>query len=184
LGILIFLGGSYFIFRPKVIPPEFIEARIRGAEIAQKIVGLSSVSLETLDQIARHDREGNSPEALILISNQLIQNRTTRDEAIALSTELEKMAGNLLDIKPARAQRLATEAVSYEVALVSRLIGYNYFLTRLFEILESKFNGELADADGQVDTLINQINGERQTINNLNSKFNGAMAEFDRVFLK
>lgn len=184
LGVMIFLAGRYFFFQPEVLPTEFIDARLRGAKTAQKIVSLSNGSLDSLNQIARQDREGNSSEALILISNQLIQNRDIHKEAIALSSELGKMASNLPVIRPSRAQRIATEAVSYEVALVSRLVGYNEFIRRLFEILEAKFTGKLVDADGQVGTLISQINEEREAINDLDSKFNAAMAELDKIFLK
>ena len=168
-------GGSY-------IPPEFSEARIKGAELAQSIVALSNESLGNLETIAAYDREGKKSEALILISKEVLKNRDAQQEAIKLSSQLERMARSIGDIEPSRARVVAAEAVSSEVALVSRLIAYNDYLLRLFEALRDKFQNPGAYTNGRVEELVAKINEEAQAINAFNDRFSQSLAEFDTLF--
>lgn len=184
LGFGIYLLFSNIEISKKFLPEEFSEARIKGAALAKNIVDLSSESLRSLTEIAEYDEEGNSSEALILISKEVIKNRATRDEAIKLSSQLEKMARSLTDIEPTHARILATEAVSSEVALVSRLISYNDYLLQLFETLEKKFLKPAVNSDGRVVELIKKINEESSAINQFNYRFNESLAEFDKVFVE
>ena len=190
LVVSVFAGfGIYLIFAnlivtKKVLPEEFSEARVKGATLAKSIVDLSSESLKNLTEIARYDEEGDRSEALILISKEVIKNRETREQAIKLSSQLEKMARSLTNIKPTKARVLATEAVSSEVALVSRLISYNDYLLQLFETLRDKFQNTSRNPNGRVQQLINKINEEASAINQFNRRFNQSLAEFDQVFVE
>jgi hypothetical protein len=181
VGLLI----KFIFFPSKVIPAEFSESRLRGAALAQKIVVLANASLNSLSEIADYDKQGNTSEALIAISRQLMKNRELHGEAIKLSSQLEKMARSLPEIKPARARLVATEAVTSEVTLVSRLISYNDYLAQLFEVLRAKFNDTAmaANTNGRVEELIKKINDEAAAINDLDKRFNDALVEFDRLFL-
>lgn len=175
----------YVIFPPKYVPAQFSDARIKGGEISQRVVELSRHTLSTLNEVARYDREGNYPEALIAISNAVIANRENQAESIRLSSQLTEMAQNLTRISPASARELATQAISAEIALVSRLIYYNTYLSQLFETLKVKFEKPwVAYLDGQVNDLVNKINDEAKAVNELNKQFNAAMAEFDKIFSK
>jgi len=189
LGVAILVGLMVIVFiirnvasSTKYIPQEFVEAKARSAEIAQRITNLSSQSLSGLEQINNLDKSKDYSEAVILASNKLVQNRETREEAIKLASQMEKMAAGLPEIKPAKARQIATEAIGYEVALVSRLISYNDFFNQLFDTLIKKFKNEESDANSKTQELINKINDEAQAINELNSKFNRAIAELDKVF--
>lgn len=164
------------------VPPEFSEARIRGAGLAEEIIAASGFSVQNLATIAIYDREGNFPDALSLVAQEVLKNREIRDRALGLASALEKMAILTSEIKPARARIKATEAISAEVALVSRLITYNDLFLRLFEILRSKFQGQQVDVDGEVEKLVEQINFEARAINELNQKFTAGLAEFDSIF--
>lgn len=189
LAALIFgtvIGGFFIIYilvaGIKYIPQDFIEAKARGAEIAQRIVELSDASLTGLTQIGDFDKAKNYPQAVILVSNELVQNRKIREEAIKLASQLEKMAANLPKIKPAKARQITSEAMGYEVALVSRLISYNDYFNQLFDVLIQKFKEVADETNNQTQELINKINDETQAINELNAKFNSTMADFDRIF--
>ena len=134
-------------------------------------------------EIAKYDKNGDVAQALILISQQLLKNRANQEEAVRLAGQLEKMALSLSSVKPAKAQRLATAAVTAEVALVSRLVNYNDYLKQLFEILRSKFDGSASYSNGRVEELIKKINEEMEVINDLDRRFNEALWELDNLDL-
>ena len=170
-------------FPTKRIPQDFSEARIKGAAIAKHIVDLSNTNISGLEEIAKYDKNGDVAQALILISQQLLKNRANQEEAVRLAGQLEKMALSLSSVKPAKAQRLATAAVTAEVALVSRLVNYNDYLKQLFEILRSKFDGSVSYSNGRVEELIKKINEEMEVINDLDRRFNEALWELDNLDL-
>ncbi|MBI2024806.1 MAG: hypothetical protein HYT03_01820 [Candidatus Harrisonbacteria bacterium] len=183
IAALIVFGARYLILRPDFIPWEFSAARAKGAAIAEKIVELSRNNLARLSDVSRFDRQRNVSEALISISNAVIENRQTQVEAIRLSSQLEEMAQYISQIRPVRAREFATEAVAAQVALVSRLLFYGDYMSRLFETLRAKFDDPgRAYLDGQVNDLINKLNDEAQAINDLNKRATRALDEFDRVF--
>lgn len=168
-------GGSY-------VPDEFTEARQRGAFVAEKIVFFGHQSLAGLEQISGLDDLGKYDKALKQVELELERNRQARDEALLLSSYLGTMAAYLSEIKPARAQAIATEAIGHEVNLVNHLIGFHGLLTSLFELLESKFRGHIKNSDKEVRQIISDINNEIKEINNLNLKFNELMEEFDTYY--
>lgn len=173
----------YVVFPAKFLPGEFTEARLKGSRVASKIVELSRDNLALLNEVSKYDRDNNHPEALIAISNAIIQNRENQVEAIRLSEQLTTMAEQAPRIRPSRAREIATEAVASEVALVSRLLYYNNYLAQLFETLKVKFEKPwVAYLDGEVNNLINKINDEAQAINELNKKFLASMEELDQIF--
>ena len=178
--IIIFI--AYFVLRflivePRNIPSDFLAARQEASLIAQNIVSISNESTDRLNEIAQFDKDRKYTEALILISQELERNSQAREKAIKLSAQLEIMAKNLAKISPASAGQIALEAISSETALISRLITYNDYLTKLLEVLREKFlekhNGD------QVSELISKINDEAKAINDLNQKFNEVMKKFD-----
>ena len=176
----------YYLFSSgKFLPGEFSDARIKGATVAERIVDLSRTTLSLLEKVSIYDQQRKTNEALTSISSAIIVNSESQEEAIRLSSQLAAMAENLPRIQPAKAREIATEAVTAEVALVSRLLYYNNYLHQLFEALRAKFNRPgISYLDGQVNDLINKINDEAKQINILNKKFGERMAEFDKIFQK
>ena len=172
----------YVIVPKAAVPAQFLESRVRGAEIARAIVDQSNRTLTRLDEIAVYDREGNVAEALSAISQLVVDNRAAQEKVLALADELEEMARSIADIRPERARVFATEAVSSEVALVSHLLSYNDNLFVLFEALRAKFDNPSAKTNGRVRDLIGKINEEAQAINEFDGRFNDSLAEFDKLF--
>ncbi len=183
IPVLLILGIFMLLMAEgKVVPQEFSEARIEGAKLAQEIVVAASFSIENLKKIGELDRKGNAQDALILISDEIRKNNEIHDKAVALSSQLERMAILISAIKPASAQRVVTEGLSAEVGLVSRLITYNGYSAQLFDVLRAKFVEHVSDTDGRVNDLIGKINDEARAINDLNNKFTNSLAEFDKIF--
>lgn len=175
------LGWQYWR-ENEYVPEEFSEARRQGAFVAEQIVFLAHQSLGGLEQIGGLDETKKYGKALKRVEEELERNRQARDEALLLSSYLGTMAAYLAEIRPARAQAIATEALGYEVSLVNRLLNFYGLLTALFELLENKFEGRTKTSDGQVKKIISDINGEIKAINNLNLKFGELMEQFDTTY--
>lgn len=182
---LLILLLAYFFFRftfaePKEIPPEFLKARQEASLISRDIVSFSGESASKMNEIAELDRTNKHTEALVLISQEIERNKKAREKAIELSIRLETMVRNINGISPASASQKALEALSLETTLINRLIIYNDYLLKLLEVLREKFLGR--SGGNQVPELITKINDEARTINDLDRKFNEAMAELDNGF--
>lgn len=158
-------------------PPEFKEARERGAKISKDIVSHYSQSADMLQKISELDSNGEYLGGLKVVLDQLEINAEARSKAQSLAAELEKMtrAASLISSQSLRAKAL--EAVSVEINLVTQLIAYNEYFNQLLEALRSKFTGEPEKT--AVEDLISQMNFAASEINQLNEKFSAIMKEFD-----
>ncbi len=182
LSVAGFFTVRYLLFGSSVVPPEFIEARQKGASLAEQVAFLSNKSLASLNEISKYDADKNYSEALIRISRALIENKEINDRAVQLSTQLARMAERVPEIGPTKGRQIASEAITYEVALVSRLIGYNNTLRELFELLKRKFTGMFPDVEDGVAGFIASINTDAKAINGLNEAFTEALQRFDAVY--
>jgi len=170
-GILGFSGG---------VPQEFANSRLQGAIIAQNIVRLSGESVLDLAEINRLDQARNYTEALNLAAEVVQRSQEIRDEAIALSREVEKMTMALSEIRSLEARQAALEAIANRLALISRLINYSGYLGQLLDILGGRFDGSYVSY-GEAGRLIDQINAEVRAINNFNKQATRAMERFDEI---
>lgn len=162
------------------IPPEFSEARLRGALIAQQIVMFSNQSVEDLGTINKLHQEQNFSDALKLITKVVDRTTDVRSQAISLSVELEKMTRALSVIDSFEARQLSLEAISSRLAIINRLINYSSYLAQLLDLLRDRFSGSQI-GEGQVELLIDQINIEIKSINELNTQAGKAMERFDAI---
>lgn len=162
------------------VPAEFSEARLQGALIAQSIVDLSGGSIIDLQTINQLDKERNFTEALNLATAAINKSRGIRDEAIKLSSELEKMTKALSELKSFEARQAALESISNHLALITRLINYSGYLSQLLEVLRSRFAGDAINGE-QVAVLVNQVNVEVTAINSFNNQAEQAMKRFDEL---
>ncbi len=181
LGIVVIYGvaalaGSF----SGDIPESFRDARLEGALISQSIVEASAKSVETLKTINQYDREGNSREALNLVAAEVTRASELRNEAVKLSQELEKMTRALSDLSSFEARQAALEAISNHLAVISRLVNYSGYLSKLLEVLSDRFTGNLSDGS-QVSLLVDQINAEVNAINSFSSQATEAMRRFDEL---
>ncbi|PIZ44601.1 hypothetical protein COY31_02330 [Candidatus Wolfebacteria bacterium CG_4_10_14_0_2_um_filter_39_18] len=172
-----FLAFQFWFADAKKVPSDFLQARQQASLIASEIVAISGQSTNNLSQISQLDKEGKYTEALILVSQELERNKEARDKAIKLSVQLETMAKNLSAISPVSAGQTALEAITSETSLISKLIDYNDDLTKLLEVLQSKFLGKYGG--DKIPELIAKINDDVKIINELNQKFNSVMENFD-----
>ena len=177
--LIAYLLTRVLLVDSKSVPSDFLKARQQASLIAQEIVSLSNETTNNLNNISELDKERKYKEALSIISQEFEHNRLAREKAVALATQLETMTKNISGITPPDAGQKALEAVSSEVALISRLVTYNDYLVQLLGILQSKFSGQSGNSGDKVQELIQKINDEARAINDLIRKFNEAMDGFD-----
>jgi hypothetical protein len=172
----LFWGGRH-------VPDDFLQARIHGAAVAERIVTISADSLNGLQNISTLDKEGLYQEAMLAVSVELRRNKDARGEALKLSQYLDTMAKSISSIRPKDAQSLAAGAIGQEVSLINRLISYNEYLNQLLELLKGRFGGRIDDEKSRLQELLALINQETNAINDLNKSFQSAMEQFDALTL-
>ena len=162
------------------VPQDFSDARMQGAIIAQNIVNLSNQSTATLEQVGALDEKGDYAGALALTTNLVTQSQDIRDQAVALSGQIEAMTKALSDISDFNARQAALESISNRLALINQLINYSGDTGKLLETLRERFTGTGGTGAG-VQALVNQINTDVNAINNFNSQAGQAMDRFDAI---
>ncbi|MEK7611967.1 MAG: hypothetical protein AAB407_01335 [Patescibacteria group bacterium] len=182
VSVGIVFAATYLVASETFMPPEFTSARIEGARLAGEIVALADSSLANLEAVYRYNANKDTQAALVVVSQEILKMKEMQTKAIGLSTELEKMARSLEQIKPNKAKILATEAVSSEIALVSHLISYNDYLSQLFHSLKNSIEAPHLGPGQNIEVLVAKINEETATINELDRRFNATLVEFDQVF--
>ena len=170
-------------FNKGFVPPEFLEARTRGAMIAEDIVGLSKESISNLSNISADEEIGNYTGGLNLVLKEVENNEKARSSALELSKELGIMATNLGSVRPDEAAKVGLEAVINESQIVQRLINYNAYALQLVDSLQGRFTGggRGPATDGKIKELLSKMNEEARAINELNSKYKDLMARFNTL---
>jgi len=186
LAALVIGVGIYFVsragFSRTTVPPEFEQARLQGALIAENIVGLSRQSADSLQKVNEFDQQGNFAEASNLTQELIKQSQDIRNKAVELSGQLEKMTQALSKINSFEARQAALESITNRLALINRLINYSASLGDLLGALSARFSGNPGKHD--VQSIVNQINAEATAINNFNLQAGQAMERFDRIIKK
>ena len=177
IGYLAFVLLSNRVY----VPRDFFEARGRGAAIAESIVALTGKSVSNLKQISLLDEDKDYSDGLDLVLEEIARNDESRKFALALSSELGKMAAGLSEIKPSEASDTALQAVIEESQIVQRLINYNDHIYRLLALLRSRFSNGGGASNQEVSDLISKMNQEISSINALNEKYKELMIKFDAI---
>ncbi len=187
--VAIFTAAGFiaFIFSPfskAQIPSSFTDSRQAASGYASSIVGdLSSVSGDIAQLQALYRGRGSSGAALDVIVAATAKHQDARDKSILLATELEKMARAIPGIHPDGAGQTALVAISSETALIGRLISqYNESLGSLLVSLRDHFSGSKYEDAAKLNAMIDNINAETESINQLNDQFVQLMQKFDSYY--
>ncbi|KKW47771.1 MAG: hypothetical protein A2128_01885 [Candidatus Liptonbacteria bacterium GWC1_60_9] len=180
VALVAYLLWVYLGAQRVIIPREFLEAKGRGAIVAEEIVRLSGETARQLEQINKLDQEGKYADAFLLVAEEQKRSREMRGYAALLSRELSTMTSAVAQISETDARSTALQAVNYEVTLMGKLITYNEYLAQLLEALRRKFEG-IAPSAPSVGELIGTINEEVAAINDLNGQFLGEIAKLERA---
>ncbi|PIR86760.1 MAG: hypothetical protein COU11_04620 [Candidatus Harrisonbacteria bacterium CG10_big_fil_rev_8_21_14_0_10_49_15] len=183
-AILIVTLGLFFSSASgdAVIPRQFFAARLRAADDSRNMARLINDSLQNLKKIDEYQRQGAVSSALDLLQFE-INTATDRQEAASLlANQLEQMARTTAEMDPAAAERLAVEAVTTGVAMVSTMINYNDSLNQLFTGIQARLTG--APSEVNVSAVLAEINADAEAINRLSTSFNGLLDDFDSRYVK
>ena len=182
--VILIMGGSlvfYFATGSKATSPEFVEARLRGALVAERIVSLAAEARSSLQAVNELDAKGKYAEALELTTKLEASNQSLRDKAIQLSREVETMTRAIEGIHNDQAQKEAIASISSRLAMVSRLVNYSSYYAELLDSLRAKFVGLDSGGRRPVKTLIEQINSEINAINNFDQEARRTIERFDEI---
>ena len=105
--IVVGYGLVLFWQSQNAVPTAFINARSQSAVIAQNIVTISNQSNATLEQVNADDAKGDYKDALTLVSGMIVQSKDLRNQAVALSNQIQVMTQSLSDINSFEEQQAA-----------------------------------------------------------------------------
>src|SRR5438105_3876705 len=91
------------------VPQTFTNARSQGAIIAQNIVNLSNQSTADLEKVNAYDAQGDYTNALSLTADIVKKSQELRDQAVALSNQIQQMTTALSSINSLDARQAALE---------------------------------------------------------------------------
>ena len=190
LSTFVLVGGLRYISGTTVssgsltasvyVPIEFLEARSRAANAADKLVDLTEQSAANLSSISGADQRGDYVRGLELVTAEIERGNDIRNTAVDLSEELLDMAKGLAIVTPKEATAVGFAAVTTGIELVQRLISYNNNLQELFNTLEARLQNEGDEyTRARINELIGALNEEAVVINNLGSEYKALMIQFD-----
>ncbi len=180
--IIIALGYGFALFWrvQNAVPTNFTVARTQGAIIAQTIVNNSNQSTDELDAINKYDQEGDYTDALASTTDLITRSAGLRTEAVQLAAQVRQMSTEISDIKSTDAQQAAVQSMTNRLALINELITYSNDLDHLLAVLHARFSG-MPQPNGEVASIVSQINADVNMINNFNTQAGQAMDKFDSI---
>ncbi len=164
------------------VPEEFLSARSRASDAANRITGLTDTYVGSIEKIREAEKNGKFSLGLSLILDEVNKNEEVRKAAEDLSVELSNMAQHLGVIQPVKAAEVALNAVTTGVELVQHLISYNNTTRDLLNTLQLRFStGDDEATRAKIEKLISDMNREADVINSLGSEYRGLMLQFDAL---
>ena len=160
-------------------PVAFKEARLQGALISQDIVNLSREAATELINIEQLHAGGDPDGALRRTATLVAQGQAIRDRALDLSTELDTMTHSLESIDSLAAREAALRAITDWLTMISRLINYSGYLSRLTDALRNELIG--TPSKENVSELILRVNQEVGSVNELDAQAREEIKRFDEI---
>lgn len=162
------------------VPEEFVDARVRAGDAANRITEITDAYEENLEKIREADRNGKYADGLYLILDEINKNEQVSLAATDLAEELNEMAKYTGAIQPEKAAEVAVNAVTTGAELVERLIGYNNKTRELLSVLQFRLQRrDEEETRIRINELIDEMNEDAKAINNLASEYRGLMVQFD-----
>lgn len=181
LTTLIVVVGSFVAFRflgATQVPKEFKDARDEGGVISERIVQKAQSVAQSLGEVNSLESARKYDEENAKIEELRKQNQSMKEDALALSNQMEAMLKVIPDIRSEKARAVAFQAVNSELAVIADLLSYGDYMEKLFAVLQ---NHTLKNRSAQIAGWIHEINKEVQAINDMNTKAREAFARFDNV---
>lgn len=162
------------------VPEEFLDARSRAGDAANRITNLTDTYGEGLEKISEAERNGNYTAGLNLIFDETNKNEEVRQAAVDLSKELNGMAVHLNAVQPEMATAVALSAITTGIELVERLISYNNNTRDLLNTLQLRLrDGDDEKTRKNIEALISEMNEQANVINSLGREYRDLMIQFD-----
>lgn len=158
----------------------FSEARVKSDTLAKEFASISITTEENLQKIKDLDTSGQTTQALTKIREQVIHGDELKSKGAQMLASLSQMTYSLGGIRPAAAQALAYEAITYRIEMINGLVEYSSDLDQILKLLTSKLlYGE--NIEKRLQDKINSANNSAKNINELNSKFSEAIKKLENI---
>jgi Cu/Ag efflux pump CusA len=181
LAAIIVIVGSFVAFRflgASQVPKEFKDARAEGGVISERIVQNAQSVAQSLNDVSTLENQKKYDEENAKIEELRGQNQSMKDDAIALSNQMQIMLKYIPDIRSEKARTVAFQAVNNELALIADLLSYGDYMEKLFAVIQDH---TLKNRSAQIQGWLHEINNEVQQINDINTKAQEAFSEFDSI---
>ncbi len=178
LMLIAYLAWSYF---GSHVPGDFNEARIAASVEAKTIADTLKDSPENLQKIQQLQEKWKDDQALTLLVAEFQKNQAARDASVKLAGELERMAQAIPDIRPKKSAENALVAITTETQLIYKLVSFNDDMSQLLKLMQDKITNKIYGVD-KVNQLVDAINSEVDSINQLNNQFEDYLKTFDGSF--
>jgi hypothetical protein len=162
------------------LPSDFLISKNEAALISQRIADLTQKTNEKIKAANISDFNNDSNSTLLFIQEARENNIKAYNNAVELSRYLQKLAESLTNIKSAKSQRLAMEAIATELGLVSEFIIYTQKLNNFLETLAKAITTNLPRDRKAIQNSLDEVNLSVNYINQLNYEFLKKMEEFEK----
>ena len=181
---VIVLGvGAYVAWsahKPVELPQSFLDARQNVGAVSQKIVDITTSVGEKIKALNSAEASGDHATSSILLQQARDLNAEAYQQAVLLAGFLQKWAASLQDIPSQDSQRIAYEAVSFQLSLVSEYIVYTADLNAFFDAIGNAAATNSAANQKAVQDSLAAVNQKGFDINTINQSFVSKMKEFDQ----
>jgi hypothetical protein len=178
LCFLFVFGYVFWYFFGTHVPSSFSQARIAAFEYAQNLSDALKDTPSNLHKIQELEKQSKDDQALALLVEEIKKNQIATEASINLSKELEKMAQDIAYIRPKRSAQKALVAITAETQLIYKLVSFNNYMAQLLRLLQDKVTGKIYSVE-KINQLVDVLNSEVDSINQLNSQFRDYLNDFD-----
>ena len=142
----------------------------RGLSITNKVT-------KDLNDLLELEREGKMTEVLAQINEAKEPLEDINSIVSRAAKSIEESAGLISQVKPKRAQRFLSDAMTHAAVLGQNLLAFSQQMDTLYAGLETRARGE-GVADVEYARLVQDVNLRVQVINNIQNEYNRAMDQF------
>jgi len=177
IALTLIFGYAYFVEGGDPFLPEGFKStssKVEGG--VEDSLLITNEATANLNELLDLEVQGKTQE----IRSNMGSYREPLGEIVPTVTELaediEKISTLISQVKPRRAQKIVSDAMSTAAIMGQRLLTFKENIDTLYEGLGDRING--GEVDGSYAVLVEEVNTQVRTINALYDQYNALMGQF------